>query len=239
MITLFSPSRSTGVPPGEAVGETLSLPAKGSIPMTRIPDTPVQTDSNPVAQHHIRDRDSAHLAELLTGAGRRDSVAFTELYDRTAGRVFGLILRVIGNAGMAEEVTQEVYLHIWRGGAVYVREKGSPVAFLLTLAHARAVDRVRSERARTDREALYGSRNHVREYDVVAEEVGQRATGRAVRDGLHALTELQRQSIEMAYFDGNTYRQVASLLGVALPTAKSRIRDGLNSLCRTLSVDNQ
>lgn len=165
-----------------------------------------------------------------------DKAAFAELYDHTSARVHGLVMRVVRDAGYAEEVTQEVYLQVWRSAANYDAARGSVLSWLMTLAHRRAVDRVRSEQAAIDRNSRYGRSNVVAAFDTVAEEVDRRADQRAVLDCLGALTAVQREAVALAYYNGRSYPEVASALGVALPTVKSRIRDGLIRLRRCLGV---
>ncbi|RBO88831.1 RNA polymerase ECF family sigma subunit [Nocardia puris] len=183
-----------------------------------------------------RAAESIELAALLHRCGESDQEAFAELYDRTSARVFGLVLRVLHDPGYAEETTQEVYLQIWRTAASFDPAKGSAVTWLMTLAHRRAVDRVRAEQAHTVREVAYGVRVLGNEFDEVTEEVERRLEQQAVLAGLTGLTETQREAISLAYYGGRTYAEVATHLGVGLPTVKSRIRDGLTRLKKSLGV---
>lgn len=183
-----------------------------------------------------RASESIELAALLVRCGRSDQQAFAELYDRTCARVFGLVLRVLHDSGYAEETTQEVFLQIWRTAANFDPAKGSAVTWLMTLAHRRAVDRVRAEQAHAQREVTYGTATLGHEFDEVTEEVGRRFEQQAVRESLATLTETQREAISLAYFGGRTYAEVAAYLGVGLPTVKSRIRDGLTRLKKSLGV---
>lgn len=183
-----------------------------------------------------RAAEGIELAALLERCGRSDRQAFAELYDRTCARVYGLVLRVLHDPGYAEETTQEVYLQIWRTAANFDAAKGSAVTWLMTLAHRRAVDRVRAEQAHAQREVIYGAGTQGNEFDEVTEEVGRRLEQQAVRESLATLTETQREAITLAYFGGRTYAEVATYLGVGLPTVKSRIRDGLTRLKKSLGV---
>lgn len=183
-----------------------------------------------------RAAENVELALLLRDCGRADQEAFAELYDRTSARVFGLVLRVLQDAGYAEETTQEVYLQIWRTASGFDPAKGSALTWLMTLAHRRAVDRVRAEQAHSQRENTYGSRVLGYDFDEVTEEVERRLEQQAVVAGLATLTETQREAISLAYYGGRTYAEVARHLGVGLPTVKSRIRDGLTRLKRSLGV---
>ncbi|MFD3748082.1 sigma-70 family RNA polymerase sigma factor [Nocardia sp. NPDC058633] len=183
-----------------------------------------------------RAAEGVELAALLQRCSLSDQQAFAELYDRTSARVFGLVLRVLHDPGYAEETTQEVYLQIWRTATSFDPAKGSAVTWLMTLAHRRAVDRVRAEQAHTQREVAYGIRVLGHEFDEVTEEVERRLEQQAVQRGLSTLTETQREAISLAYYGGRTYAEVAQYLGIGLPTVKSRIRDGLTRLKKSLGV---
>lgn len=183
-----------------------------------------------------RSDEAAHLRVLLQRIASADAEAFAEFYDRTGSRVYGLILRVLRDPGYAEETTQEVYLQVWKSARGFDPGRGSALSWLMTLAHRRAVDRVRSEQSLTDRELVYETSNRSDEFDQVTEEVSRRAERQAVLDCLQTLTEIQRQSVTLAYYGGRTYREVATELGVAVPTIKSRIRDGLSRLRGCLGV---
>ncbi|WP_410873731.1 sigma-70 family RNA polymerase sigma factor [Nocardia sp. A7] len=183
-----------------------------------------------------RAAEGVELAALLQRCALSDQQAFAELYDRTSARVYGLVLRVLHDPGYAEETTQEVYLQIWRTATSFDSAKGSAVTWLMTLAHRRAVDRVRAEQAHTQREVAYGIRVLGHEFDEVTEEVERRLEQQAVRRGLSTLTETQREAISLAYYGGRTYAEVAQHLGIGLPTVKSRIRDGLTRLKKSLGV---
>ncbi|UQE73760.1 ECF RNA polymerase sigma factor SigK [Gordonia sp. PP30] len=174
------------------------------------------------------------LPELLERVANGDAAAFGTFYDETSPRVYGLVRRVLRDPGYSEEVTQEVYLHVWRSAESYDPQAGSPLAWLLTIAHRRAVDRVRSETAATDRNVRYAVTAAEREFDQVAESAASRETAERVLGCLGSLTDTQRQSVDLAYYQGLTYRQVAERLSVALPTVKSRIRDGLSRLRKCL-----
>ncbi|MGF7125126.1 sigma-70 family RNA polymerase sigma factor [Rhodococcus sp. AG1013] len=183
-----------------------------------------------------RHEESVHLRKLLADIAEGDRAAFADFYDRTGARVYGMVLRVLRDPGFSEETTQEVYLQVWRSAGNFDPERGSPLSWLMTLAHRRAVDRVRSEQSHSDREVVYETANRVDEFDQVTEEVQHRAERQAVLDCLQALTDIQRQSVTLAYYGGRTYREVAAELGVAVPTVKSRIRDGLTRLRGCLGV---
>ncbi|KAF0969423.1 ECF RNA polymerase sigma factor SigK [Gordonia sp. YY1] len=174
------------------------------------------------------------LNSLLARVATGDSDAFAQFYDATCDRVYGMTLRVLRDPGYSEEATQETYLAVWRNADSYDPRSGSALSWILTLAHRRAVDRVRSESAATRRAVAYGIADTGREIDEVSESVERREIARLIHTGLENLTPLQRQAIELAYFHGLTYREVSEHLGVALPTVKSRIRDGLIRLRQTV-----
>jgi len=176
---------------------------------------------------------------LLIAVGQGDESAFGRLYDLVSARVFGLIRRVLRDPAQAEEVAQEVMVEVWRTAPRFDPARGSATAWVLTVAHRRAVDRVRAEQAGTDRLARYAAGAGDTAYDEVAEEVTRRMEHQQVRRCLDALTELQRQAISLAYYDGRSYREVADLLGAALPTIKTRMRDGLIRLRDCLGVEGE
>lgn len=180
--------------------------------------------------------DNAQLVDLLSRTGQGDQAAFGELYELTARRVFGMARRILVDAELSEDTTQEVYLQVWKTAAKYQPGSGSPLAWLMTIAHRRAVDKVRSEQSSSDREARYGAASHVVEHDEVEEAVTGRMEAEAVINCLETLTDTQQESVRMAYYGGLTYREVAAKLGVAIPTIKSRIRDGLLRLKTCLGV---
>lgn len=169
----------------------------------------------------------ASLAELLTQSGTGDQPAFAALYDATSARLFGLVLRIVRSHALAEEVTQEAYLQVWQTSARYDESKGNAWAWLMTLAHRRAVDRVRSTEAHNRRDTSYFQSNFQVEHDVTADAAVVSMEARNVREALASLTAVQRQAIELAYFGGYTYVEVARIAQIPVGTAKARIRDGL------------
>ncbi|HEY0001242.1 MAG TPA: ECF RNA polymerase sigma factor SigK [Actinoplanes sp.] len=183
--------------------------------------------------------DPAAPGVLLAAVGRGDEAAFGRLYDLVAARVFGLVRRVLRDPAQAEEVAQEVMVEVWRTAARFDASRGSATAWVFTIAHRRAVDRVRAEQAGTDRLARYAAAAGDTEYDEVAEEVTRRLEHQQVRRCMDGLTELQRQAITLAYFDGRSYREVADLLGTGLPAIKTRMRDGLIRLRDCLGVEGE
>jgi len=175
-------------------------------------------------------------AELMRHVARGDEAAFERLYDLLIGPVYGAIRRIVRDPAQSEEGAQEVMVELWRTAARYAPEKGSVMTFAMTLAHRRAVDRVRSAQAAADREENVGRREATRPFDEVAEQVTARFEQEQVRRCLGTLTELQRESVVLAYYGGRTYKEVGELLETPLGTIKTRLRDGLIRLRDCLGV---
>lgn len=188
--------------------------------------------STPSSLAHTRPRhhDDADLTALLVRIADGDTFAFAELYDRTGPRLFGLVLRVVRGSDHAAEVAQEVYLQIWAQASRFDQSRGSVWAWMSTMAHRRAVDRVRSVAMSATRDHNFAARHHERATDEVWENVSQNIDVLAVRDAMLKLTPKQRQALTMAYFDGRTSADIATLLDIAVGTVKTRIRDGLIGL---------
>ncbi|MCU1667974.1 MAG: polymerase subunit sigma [Blastococcus sp.] len=176
------------------------------------------------------------LEAVVRRVAHGDESAFERLYDDVSGAVFGLIRRVLRDPAQAEEVTQEVFVEVWRTATRFDARKGSARTWILTMAHRRAVDRVRSAQATHDREDTVAAREQVRVFDEVAEEVELRLEQQQVHHCLGTLTELQRESVTLAFYGGYTYPEVATLLGAPLGTVKTRMRDGLIRLRDCLGV---
>lgn len=174
--------------------------------------------------------------QLLLRVAQGDEQAFGELYDRVSGQVYGVIRRVLRDPARSEEVAQEVLVEIWRTASRFDPDKGSASTWMLTMAHRRAIDRVRSVQASRDRDERIGHRDGVRPFDAVSEEVETREEYAQVRAALEALTDLQREAVELAYYGGHTYREVSELLDAPLGTIKTRMRDGLIRLRDALGV---
>jgi RNA polymerase sigma-70 factor (ECF subfamily) len=183
---------------------------------------------------------SSDLDALLRRVARGDRDAFATVYDLTKSRVFGLVVRVLRDAGYSEETTQEIYLEVWRTASEYDPAKGSALAWLMTMAHRRAIDRVRSEQAGSRRESRYGAATaepvSAAAHDPVADSAIAGDERRRVAECLDALTDAQRQCIELAYYQGLTYSEVSQRLAANLSTIKSRIRDALRGLRNCLDV---
>ncbi|GGU42907.1 sigma-70 family RNA polymerase sigma factor [Lentzea flava] len=178
----------------------------------------------------------AGAEELLLRVARGDEDAFGQLYDLVSGGVFGLVRRVLRDQAQSEEVFQEVMLEIWRTASRFDPERGKAMTWILTMTHRRAVDRVRSAQAAANRDQRVAMMDATRPFDQVVEQVTERLEQRKVRRCLAFLTDLQRESVQLAYYQGHSYPEVASLLGVPLGTVKTRMRDGLIRLRDCLGV---
>ncbi len=176
------------------------------------------------------------LEELIAAAARGNEQAFADLYDQTSSRVYGMVLRVIRDAAQAAEVTQDIYLEVWKQSARFDAGKGAVLPWLLMIAHRRAVDRVRSAQSSIVRDDKYAMLNEERPYDSVSEQVQTSLEAQRVHKVLHDLTPAQREAVSLAYFGGYTHSEVAELLKIPLGTVKTRIRDGLIRMRDALGV---
>jgi RNA polymerase sigma-70 factor (ECF subfamily) len=177
------------------------------------------------------------LEDVLARVARGDERAFEQLYDAVAGAIHGLVRRVLRDPAQAEEVTQEVFLEIWRTATRFDPARGKAKTWVMTMAHARAVDRVRSAQASSDRDVKIGTRDYTVAFDEVAEAVETRFERVQVHRCLGGLTDLQRESVTLAYYGGYTYNEVADLLSVPLGTVKTRLRDGLIRMRDCMGVE--
>lgn len=185
-------------------------------PFARLRSVPTEAPADPISSS-VRD------------AGRGSEAAFADFYDLTASLVYGIVSKIVRDPAMSEEVTQEVFVELWRLAPRFDHHKGSPKGWAATIAHRRAVDRVRSEQAHRDRD----QRDHEQQVaptDVVSETVLDQLDTSRVHRALDDLTDPQRDAVTLAFYGGHTYREVAVLLDIPEGTAKTRIRDGLSRL---------
>ena len=173
----------------------------------------------------VHSHDSADIDALLGRVARGDSQAFDELYDEVSAAVYGLARRVVRDPTRSEDVTQEVFLEVWRKAARFDRNLGKAKTWIMTIAHRRAVDAVRRSESQK-RQDHHGAPDEV-SHDEPADAVIQAEEHGAVRECLETLTDLQLESVRLAYFNGYTYGEVATALDKPLPTIKTRMRDGL------------
>lgn len=183
------------------------------------------------------DPDSAvRLADLMVRVGHGDRSAFAAIYDATSALTYGTALKVLKDRELAAEVTQEVMIEVWQKSASFSAARGQVKNWVGTLAHRRAVDRVRSVQAQRERDLRVEQQNYTKPYDDVAQSVVDSDDRRRLVSCMEHLTARQRDVIQRAYYGGRTYRQVAAELDESLPTVKSRIRDGLAGLSKCLGV---
>ncbi|MGI8578616.1 MAG: sigma-70 family RNA polymerase sigma factor [Nocardioidaceae bacterium] len=179
------------------------------------------------------------LAALMARVATGDQLAFATLYDATARSVFGIVLRVLRNPAHAEEVTQEVFVEAWRSAPRFDPRQGSLSAWLNTIAHHKAVDRVRSEERSTQREQRHFDASAVEVHVADASDVAvTNDEGRRVRAALGGLPDGQRTALILAYFEGKSQREIAELLKVPLGTVKTRTRDAMKRLRRQLGEES-
>lgn len=176
-------------------------------------------------------------ANLVVAIGRFREDALAEAYRRHGGAVYGLARRVVRDTGMAEEIVQEIFVRLWSDPDRFDPGRGSLRSWLLSQAHGRSIDRLRSEGARRQREERDAQRTASAGYDLEREALDLVVAER-VSEVMQALPAAEREALELAYFDGYTYREVAALLDTPEGTIKSRIRSGLKRL-RTELVDQE
>ena len=169
------------------------------------------------------DREVALMAKVVLG----DRQAFVEIFQIFAPKALGLLVRILGRRGLAEEVLQEVFLHVWTQAASYRPERGRPGQWILTLARSRGLDRLRIERSRGQREEAFDEVSRTGA-------PGNGDDGRDIRKALELLSPEQRVCVELAYFEGMTHTEIAARLGAPLGTVKSRILLGMGKMREAL-----
>lgn len=181
-------------------------------------------------EHTEQDGGDDPASALLVRVAQGDQPAFAELYDMLSPRVFGLILRVLVNRSQSEEVLQEVFLEIWQNASRFSSDRGRGRTWILTIAHRRAVDRVRASQASADRDVRAGVRDLDVAHDSVAEQAELSIEADRVVDALSALPDAQREALVLAYYGGYSQSEIATITGSPLGTVKTRMRDGLTRL---------
>jgi len=176
------------------------------------------------------------IESLLREVADGSRAAFAEMYDRISSRVMGLVTRLLRDRAQSEEVTQEVFLEIWQSASKFDQNRGSGMAWVLTMAHRRAVDRIRSAQKSHERDIKIGIRDMEREFDGVAESVEIRLENERVKVAMARLTPLQREAVILAYYGGYSHSEMSQILGIPLGTVKTRLRDGMIRLRDELGV---
>jgi len=217
--------------------ETESRPEQNSTAV----DPSVPTDRSRVTQNpptSVNDDESSppNHNEILIRVADGDQGAFSELYDQIAPRVLGLIHRLVRDHAQSEEVAQEVFLEIWQTATRFDPAKGAATTWVMTMAHRRAVDRIRASQASRTRDLKIGIRDFTPAYADVAESVQVRVEHDRVEKAMLSLTQLQRQAVSLAYYGGYSHSEVADMLSVPIGTVKTRLRDGMIRLRDELDV---
>ena len=181
-------------------------------------------------------RTTTDLDDLLGRVARGDESAFATVYDTLGAAVHGLARRVIRDPSRAEEISQEVFMQVWQSAVRFDPQRGSAKSWVLTLAHRRAVDAVRHDQAATDRENKYDWSGGP-DFDEVEETVTISLEHEQVRRCLDGLTDLQREAVSLAYYQGYTYGEVADVLEANPATIKTRMRDGIVRLRDCMGVE--
>ncbi|MCU1363461.1 MAG: polymerase, sigma-24 subunit, subfamily [Acidimicrobiaceae bacterium] len=181
----------------------------------------------------MTDFNEASDAQLVTSIGRYSEVALAEVYRRHGGAVYGLARRVLDDGAEAEDVTQEVFLRLWNAPDRFDPSRGSLRSYLLAQSHARAVDVIRSQNSRRARESSDAMKTARGDYDM-QNEAWDLTLAHHVSEALATLPDDERRAIELAYFEGRTYVQVAEILNQPEGTVKSRIRNGMRRMRRVL-----
>ena len=167
------------------------------------------------------------LRTSLVAVASGDRAAFSTMYDLMAGRVYGLCRRILIDTHQAEEVTQEVFLAVWQTAPRFDPARGRAASWITTIAHRRAVDRVRASQSSHDRDLRIGIRDFDEVSPGVEADVETSMEFRRARDAMAQLSDRQREVLELAYFGGLTQTEIADRLSVPVGTIKTRTRDAL------------
>lgn len=185
-----------------------------------------------------RRQEAVEFEALIGQVANGNEEALATLYDKAGARIYGLLLRILRSPTQATEMTQEVFAEVWRQARRYDPSQGMVFVWMITIAHQRAIDRVRANAGETASDRPPAQGNISREIDEVWAVIEQRFGSIRVRAGLKTLTWAQRQALLLAYFEGYSPPQVAAHLDIPLGTVMAQMRDGLLTLCRTLGVDH-
>lgn len=188
------------------------------------------TDAEPSAGARAR------VDGLLARVAGADHAAFRELYELLAPRVHGLIRRTLVDDGQSQEVTQDVFLEVWRSASRFDASRGSALSWIMMTAHARAVDRVRASQTSRDRDRRIGLRDREVHFDPVSEAGEVSIESARVTAAMGRLTAIQRDALSMTYFDGLSGPELAARLQIPASTLKSRLRDALTRLRDELGI---
>jgi RNA polymerase sigma-70 factor (ECF subfamily) len=180
--------------------------------------------------------ESLDTNSLLEKVAEGNKAAFSALYSKTSGKVHGLVVKILRDPAQSEEVTQEIFLEVWQIAAQYTPSKGSAVSWLMTIAHRRTVDRIRASEASRQRDTKIGIRDYVSTYDNVVDTVDMHVEHEKVQKAMNRLTDLQKQTVVLAYYGGYSYKEIAENLSVPVGTVKTRLRDGMIRLRDELGV---
>ncbi len=175
-------------------------------------------------------------AELLRAIAQGDEAALAQIYDRYAPTLFGMMLRILHSRAEAEDVLQEVFLQVWQHASQFDEERGRPFTWLATIAHSRAIDRLRSLDSR-QRAATRAAFEHAEEQGDAVDDVFRMERTEVVRRALNEIPEGQKQVLLLAYFEGLTQSEIAERTKEPLGTVKTRMRSGLIKL-RELMREN-
>jgi len=182
-----------------------------------------------------RDRNERRLAassdeDLLERVASGDEHALAATYDRHAGPVYSLAMRILGDAGVAEDLVQELFLHVWRRPSEYVASRGSVRTWLLTIARNRAIDQIRSRAAGARRQQALEELEARRAAPSAGDAAEEGVLAGQARGHLAELPAGQGHVLELAYFGGFTQREIADMLELPIGTVKSRMRLGMDAL---------
>ncbi len=203
--------------------------------MTALPHQAGTTQASPTLQIQ------ASAEELLELIAAGDAFSFAQLYEMFASRVYTGAHRVLRDPAQAEEVSQEVFIEIWSGATKFDRTRGSATSWIMTLAHREAIDRVRHSQRSRERDHLHAAADYERDHDNVQDQVhynlNQSANKSQVEQIMRRLTPLQQQVIRLAFYNNYSYRTISELLGIPLPTVKTRVRDSLIRIRKHMEVE--